>query len=583
MLLVRCVDEQPDVNVRSISVSPRAVNLGFGQQQRFTATVLGFENTAVTWSLFEGASAGTIDADGLYTAPSVAGTYHVVAVSQVDPSRSSSATVNVRATEQPVAVSLSPAAARLTVSTSQQFTATVTGTANTAVSWSVTEAGGGTVSASGLYTAPSTPGTYHVVATSASDPTKSATATVTVEPVQTIIVVSVSPSTANLLTGETRTFTATVTGTTNTAVSWSVTEAGGGTVSASGLYTAPSTPGTYHVVATSAADPTKSATATVTVTAAITVTVSPTTATLVIGEPQQFTATVGNTSNNAVTWTIQEGAAGGSVDASGLYTAPVTPGTYHVVATSEADPTKSATATVTVTPFPTAGLALHFSADQLLGPTGTLPADGAAVSTWVDLSGNGGDLGQTEANRQPIFKSAGLNGLPTVAFDGSTTAGEGDYLRTAAFASALPQPLTVFFVYKAPPVSANRTLLDAPPATGTQRIRVQATTVPVGALQLYTSAFTSPGTAKTTGSFYYVTAVYAGANSRLRANGLDETLNNRDPGPMGMAGLMLAGRQDLLNTAFAQTEFAELLVFSRVLSDTELGQVEAYLMNRYFP
>ncbi|MGB8721526.1 MAG: hypothetical protein WCD15_02040, partial [Terriglobales bacterium] len=74
---------------------------------------------------------------------------------------------------------------------------------------------------------------------------------------------SVGPSTANLATGATQQFTATVTGTTNTAVTWSAT---GGTVSSSGLYTAPATAGTYSVTATSQADTTKSATASVTVT-----------------------------------------------------------------------------------------------------------------------------------------------------------------------------------------------------------------------------------------------------------------------------------------------------------------------------
>ena len=50
----------------------------------------------------------------------------------------------------------------------------------------------------------------------------------------------------------------------------------------------------------------------------------------------------------AVTWSVQEGAPGGSVTAAGVYTAPGTAGTYHLVATSQADATKSATATVTV-------------------------------------------------------------------------------------------------------------------------------------------------------------------------------------------------------------------------------------------
>jgi len=79
------------------------------------------------------------------------------------------------------------------------------------------------------------------------------------------VVVSISPTSAALLTGGTQQFAATVTGTSNTAVTWST---NGGTVSTSGLYTAPATAGSFTVTATSVADTTKSASATVTVTAA---------------------------------------------------------------------------------------------------------------------------------------------------------------------------------------------------------------------------------------------------------------------------------------------------------------------------
>ena len=82
------------------------------------------------------------------------------------------------------------------------------------------------------------------------------------------IAVSISPHATSVQPSATTTFTASVTGTTggqSTAVTWSVQENGGGTVNASGLYTAPATAGTYHVVATSAADTGKSDTATVSV------------------------------------------------------------------------------------------------------------------------------------------------------------------------------------------------------------------------------------------------------------------------------------------------------------------------------
>jgi hypothetical protein len=250
-------------------------------------------------------------------------------------------------------VTVVPSSAALQVNTRQQFVAAVTGTSATAVTWTVLEGSpGGTVTNAGLYTAPATASVYHVVVTSAADPTKSATATVTVTTAPQPVTVTVSPGSPTVQAGATQQFTAVVTGSPNTSSTWSVSEgASGGTVSSTGLYSAPATAGTYHVVATSVADPTRTATAIVTVTAAppiVTVTVSPGTVTVAPGGTQQFTATVTNNSNTVVSWSVQEGSAGGTITAAGLYTAPSVTGTYHAVATSAADNTRSGTAVVSV-------------------------------------------------------------------------------------------------------------------------------------------------------------------------------------------------------------------------------------------
>ena len=156
------------------------------------------------------------------------------------------------------------------------------------------------------------------------------------------IAISVSPLTASLAVGNTQQFTASVTGSANTAVAWSAT---GGSVSSTGLYTAPSISGTYMVTATSLADPSKSASATVTVNGSVAVTISPPALSIGLGGTQQFTATVTGTIDTAITWT----ASGGTISTSGLFTAPpAVTGIYVVTATSVADPTKSASATVTV-------------------------------------------------------------------------------------------------------------------------------------------------------------------------------------------------------------------------------------------
>lgn len=71
--------------------------------------------------------------------------------------------------------------------------------------------------------------------------------------------VAISGSSDVLYTGASRTFTATVTNSSNPAVTWSVVETNGGTITQDGMYTAPSLPGTFRIKAASQADPTKSA------------------------------------------------------------------------------------------------------------------------------------------------------------------------------------------------------------------------------------------------------------------------------------------------------------------------------------
>ena len=81
----------------------------------------------------------------------------------------------------PVVVSISPKSASVPPLGTQQFSETTTGDCNLAVMWSVQEGkAGGTVTDSGLYTAPASEGIFHVLATSVADPTASGIAAVTV-------------------------------------------------------------------------------------------------------------------------------------------------------------------------------------------------------------------------------------------------------------------------------------------------------------------------------------------------------------------------------------------------------------------
>ncbi len=75
------------------------------------------------------------------------------------------------------------------------------------------------------------------------------------------VTVSVSGSSTPMNTGSSRTFTASVNNSSNQGVSWSVVEAGGGSITPGGIYTAPSLSGTYTVQAAAVADSSASGTA----------------------------------------------------------------------------------------------------------------------------------------------------------------------------------------------------------------------------------------------------------------------------------------------------------------------------------
>jgi subtilase family serine protease len=112
----------------------------------------------------------------------------------------------------------------------------------------------------------------------------------------------------------------------------------------------------------------------------ITITVSPSAATLYPNDaadswpPQTatFTATVTNTNNSAVTWAVTT-ANGGTINSSGVYTAPTIaaglPTTATIMATSQADTTKTATAVVNITPTTVPGTYSGITVTATEGPT----------------------------------------------------------------------------------------------------------------------------------------------------------------------------------------------------------------------
>lgn len=255
----------------TVNINPTAVSLQASQTQQFTATTSGASNPALTWSLSP-AGTGTLSSSGLYTAPASISTTQTVSVKAAltsDTTKSATALVTLSPTVLP-SIKLTPLSATVNAGGTQQFSATVaalTAGLSSTIGWSLSPSVG-TISSGGLYAAPSSISgqqTVTIKATLLANTAIFATATLTVNPAASVSV-SVNPSSASLIANQQQQFSATVTGTSATAVTWSV-MSGAGSISSAGLYTAPSSIATQQSVivkATLNSDSTKFDTAAIT-------------------------------------------------------------------------------------------------------------------------------------------------------------------------------------------------------------------------------------------------------------------------------------------------------------------------------
>ena len=359
----------------TITTQPVSADVTVGQTATFFVATTGTAPFSYQWQKNNTAISGGTSLT--YTTPPTTAAdnralFTVIVSNSAGSATSSTATLNV-ASAAGLAIAVSPKTTTVSAGATQQFTPTVTGSSNTSVTWAVSGAGCsgaacGTISLGGLYTAPASvpsPATLSVTVTSVADPTKSASASVTLVAAAAVLL-SISPTSASVPTAGTDSFTATVTGTTNTAVKWSLTGAGCSgsscgslaTTSLSAVFQAPNvapSPASVKVVATSVADASKTASADVLIIPVVVVTVTPISTSVATGATQQLNAAVVGTSNTAVIWKVQgagcSAATCGTVNSTGLYAAPSavpSPNTVIVTATSTADPSKSGSASMAI-------------------------------------------------------------------------------------------------------------------------------------------------------------------------------------------------------------------------------------------
>lgn len=190
-------------------------------------------------------------------------------------------------------------------------------------------------------------------------------------------------------------------------------------------------------------------------------------------------------------------------------------------------------------------------------------ADGDPVGAWDDESGNGGHQTQATDSLRPTLQTGEVNSLPVVRFDGSD-----DYLSGSITADA---SFTAFFVVKKQSAAGAAS---------------RAVAFWGGVAELYTN------TGDGSGWLWYdgTVRVFGGTATNWTCITLKHTdTSNMTPYLNGTAGTTFnpadsVSTQTALNLSrFDEGDYdvAEVILYDTALSDTDRGNVEAYLSSKY--
>ncbi|MEN4006590.1 MAG: Ig-like domain-containing protein [Methanobacterium sp.] len=350
------------INTTTVTVRPKRTgitiagpaNVTIGTTATFNASAIPGNASLgnVSWASSNttvGTVAPAIGNTTIFTAHAL-GTTTITALTTptgIAPTHSANITVTVIPVPTRIGITITPPTANVTVLRSLNFTATAIPAGAPpppgAPTWSVTNLTVGTITPAGLFTATNVTGTTDVIALWGA---YTARATVTVVPKLTGI--SVTPPTATVPVNGTLNFNATglPPGAVLGNVTWTVSPAGRGNITAAGLFTA-HTVGPATITATFGGI---SGTANVTVVPALTgITIAPLTPSVVVNGTLNFTAaaTPANATLPPVIWAVTVPAVG-TITPGGVFTA-LAPGTTLVTATGG---NFTANTTVTVTPVP---------------------------------------------------------------------------------------------------------------------------------------------------------------------------------------------------------------------------------------
>jgi hypothetical protein len=228
----------------------------------------------------------------------------------------------------------------------------------------------------------------------------------------------------------------------------------------------------------------------------------------------------------------------------------------------------------TFDPTTIAGLKLWLKADSLA------LADGAAVATWPDQSGNGNNFAQGTGANQPIFKTAIVNSKPVVRFDGINDL----LVCTASLIGTSSSFYTVIAVCNLASISAGpHNYFSSGVAGLNYSVQLRRDT---SNLSYYHNDGGSGVPAQETGGvatgvWNVISADWNGSNIHLWRNGtLKATVGSTTQ--LGFGTNNAVGAFDpAISGQYWDGDIAEVLIYNSALSATDRVNVENYLGAKY--
>lgn len=429
LFVVSCNEPDPTLPVLGVSLLPTSLEMTVGDTKELAATVTPEEatNKKVTWTISEENIAEIVEMGGLQVIAKAPGEA-VITVKTEDGGKTASCTVKVNAKNIPVdSITLDQSEKTLNIGETVTLTVTVSpeNATNKNISWSSNNVLVATVDANGKVTAKSV-GEANITATVDG---KTATCTITVEPIKVTNVSITSPASTTIKYGDTLNLEAIVKPetATNKNVTWSSSDTTVATVNQKGHVVAQNKEGTATITVTTE-DGGKTAKCTITVKApevVISVTsveLNLKTLDMKIGESSNLSATVkpANATNKNVDWTSSNNSVA-TVDESGNVTA-VREGTA-VITVETVDGKTTATCTVTVTKVPVSSITLdktkaELEEDDTLTLTATIAPSDASYKTVTWTSDNK-SVATVDGNGNVTARTVG-NAKITATADGKT-------------------------------------------------------------------------------------------------------------------------------------------------------------------